>query len=877
MRWLQKLSSTGRAALRRPQVEREMDTELAEHLECEVRELRARGVPEAEARRRARATMGRLDSIKEECRDSRGTAGWESLKQDLAFGLRLLVKHRTFSSIALVTMALGIGSTTAVFSLIDGVFLRPLPFPEPERLYYAAAEMRGPFDILRANSRLADYAAYLGVRSFNVMGPEGPERIKGCEVSANFFQVLGMPPLTGRAFAEGEDRPGRLREAILSHDFWVQRYSGRRDAIGQRLMLDEQPYEIIGVMPAAFRYPTMMEAKFWVPMKMDPRALGEYWGEGGPMALARLRPRVAPAAANAELRVWIARIRGMFPWRMPDSWGSDTSLEGLRDHLVSGVMVRSLLLLGVAALVLLMAIVNVANLMIAQTVARQREIALRASLGATPGRLARQLLTEAVMLAAAGGLLGAALAFVLLPWLKHLLPADTPRLAEVAIDGSILAFSAAVSLGSGLLFGLLPAWRVRRQRSLAAIESGRATLSALGLRTDAVLVMAEAAFASILLVGAGLLLHSLWSMLHLDPGFRAASVVTAELSPGRDAATSWDKTLAIYEQIRARFSAYPGVTRVAAMNVLPLTPQASFFTAAIEDHPRPPQKPQIPLWCTAFTPEALETLGIRLLQGRGFTAADRADSPAVALISRSTAQRYWPNKNAVGKRLRPIWVSEWRTIVGVIDDVKNYSIAGPPEFIEGEVYVPLAQASEVATPRTISLAARLATEPGGFERSLPAMIREVCANCAVSKIARMESVVSGAVEAPRSTAWLVGGFALLALGLAAAGIYGVVSHAVLRRARELGIRLALGAGRSRVAWLVVGSSIRYTLAGSVAGLAASWMLARWIQALLFGVAAHDPASFAAPPVALCAVAILASLVPMWRAMRIDPAQSLRQG
>src|SRR5437016_1994143 len=405
MRWLRKLSLKLRAALRRPQVEREMEAELAEHLECETKELMAIGVPPTEARQRAAATMGRMDAIKEECRDSRGTAGWEQLKQDLSFGVRLLLKNRTFSCMALATMALGIGSTTAVFSLIDGAVIRPLPFTAPDRLFFAVdVGVRGPFDTLRANSRLADYGAHLGVRAFNAAGRDWPERLKGSEVSANFFRVLGASPQFGRTFADGEDRPGKLRVVVLSHAFWVQRYAARPDVIGQQLPLDEVACEIIGVMPRGFQYPTAA-VNFWAPMRLDPRAIGEYWGSGGLSVFARLREGVRPEAAEAELRGWISQIRAMFPFRMPDAWGTGVGLTGLRDHLIAGAKLRSLLLLGVVALVLLIAIVNVANLMIGQTAARQRELALRASLGATPGRLIRQLLTEAVVLATTGGAL----------------------------------------------------------------------------------------------------------------------------------------------------------------------------------------------------------------------------------------------------------------------------------------------------------------------------------------------------------------------------------------------------------------------------------------------------------------------------------------
>ena len=800
-------------------------------------------------------------------------AAWEQLGQDVAFGLRLLRKYRTFSAMALAAMALGIGSTTAVFSLIDGVLLRPLPFAAPERLYSADdAGMRGPFDVLRANCRLADYAAHLGIRAFTTPGIERPERWKGVEVSSNFFRVLGSGPLHGRTFTEGEDRPPNLRVAVLSYAFWQQRYTGAADTLGRQILLDEIPYTIVGIMPPGFHYPAP-EANFWVPMRLDPRNAGEYWGSGGIMAFARLRDGIAPAAAAAEMRSWIPRIRKLFPWRMPDAWGAEAGLTSLRDHLVRGARVRGLMLLGVASLVLLIAIVNGANLMIGQTAARQREFALRASLGGGPGRLMRQLLTEAVVLAAVGGILGTLLAFGQLSLLTHLLPADTPRLAEVVIDRRILAFTAALSLGSGLLFGLLPAWKARRQRSLAALEGGRATTGLRGVRTDAVLVMTEAAFATILLVGAGLLLHSLWSMLQSDPGFRAESVISAELSPDRAARASQAKFVALGESVRLKLLGYPGVKNVAVMNVLPLTRDNSFFSAAIEDHPRPPQEPQFVLWSSIVTPESLDTLGIRLLEGRGFSTADRDGAPPVVLISRATAKRFWPGRSPVGRRLKPVWMDEWRTIVGVVDDVKYFSITGPPAYIDGAVYLPMAQAFSMSP--TLSLAVHVEGGSAGFERHLPPMIREICASCGVTRIAPLESVVSGAVEAPRSMAWLVGGFAVLALVLAAAGIYGVVSHSVLRRTRELGLRMALGAGRGRVAWLVVGSSLTYTLTGAVAGLGVSWMLAHLIQSLLYGVAAHDPLSFTVPPMVLAVVALFASVIPTLRALRIDPAESLR--
>ncbi len=875
MRWLQQFILKLRAVVLRSRVEQEMEAELAAHVEAETRELRARGFDAAEARRRALATMGHVELIKEECRDSRGTALWEEFRHDVAFGVRMLLKNRTFSCMALATMTLAIGSTTAVFSVVDCVLLRPLPFAAPDRLYHATdVNLRGHFDVLRSKSGLADYAAHLGVQAFNTRGQDWPERVKGSQVSANFLRVLGIRPDMGHDFAVGSDRPGAPRAAILSHAFWVRRYGARRDVLGHQLMLDDAAYEIAGIMPAGFDYPSP-DVSFWIPMRLDPRNAGDYWGLNACSTFARLRDGITPQAAISELRGWTPRVHAMFPWRMPDSWGEDITLAPLREHMVAGVRQRSLLLLGAVALVLLIAIVNVANLMIGQTAARRDEFALRVSLGATPGRLARQLLTESLLLAVTGGLLGTLLAFGQLELLKHWLPADTPRLAEISIDRTIIAFAAAVSMASGLLFGLLPAWRARSQRSTVPGDGARSTLGRMGVRTDALLVTSEAALATVLLVGAGLLLHSFWTMLRAAPGYRVESVVTAELSPGRTISASLDKTIALYGAVREKMASYPGVTNFAAMSQLPLSSEIAANTFAIEDHPRPPQAPQFVLWTTAVTPEHLDTLGIRLLQGRGFTDGDRKESGQVILVSRAMAEKFWPGANPVGRRLRPVWQKEWRTIVGVVDDVKTYSIKGPPEWVDGETYLPLSQAT--ATPQNLALVARLGNDPAAFEQALPRMVREVCATCAVSKIAPMGTIVSGAVAAPRSLALLVGGFALLALTLAAAGIYGVVSHGVLRRKRELGVRLALGCSPGRVAWLVVASSLRQVVLGAVVGLAASWALARWIESLLYGVAGHDPLSFSLPPVLIIAVGLLASLLPMVRAARIDPVKSLREG
>ncbi|MBI2687239.1 MAG: ABC transporter permease [Acidobacteria bacterium] len=843
-----------RAIFQRNEMERELDLELTDHLAQEAETLMAAGIPEDEARRRALATMGKLPSIREECRDSRGIRLWDELRQDARFALRLLGRNRMFAALSLATIALGIGSTTAIGSLVDAVLIRPLPFPAPGELYAASdVGMRGPLDVLRANAKAAEYAGYLGARDFTTLGEAGPERTRGVEVTANFFRMLGAVPLLGRTFTGGED--GR-RVAVLSHRYWRRQFQGRPDVVGVHFSADEIEYEVVGVMPAAMTFPAE-SANFWVPMRMDPRLAGEYWGTGGVMAIARLRAGQTAVSASAELRSWVPRIRGMFPWRMPDAWGTGAGLTLLQESLSAGSKVPSLLLLGAVFLVLLIGIVNVANLLTAQAAARQREFTMRVSLGATSGRIARQLLTEAMLLALAGGLGGVVLAYAGLPLLQHWMPAGTPRIGEATLDARVLAFSAVLALGSGLLFGLWPLLRSRRAGSGAA------------------LLVAEAAFATMLLIGGGLLLRSLWLLMQVSPGFRPESIVTAEFTPSRSIGASLPRVVEASDSLRAKLLAFPGVRDAAATNVLPVTPEISAFTAAIEDHPRPPQDPQIPLWSTAVSPAYLDTLGVRLLRGRGFTEADRAGSELVVMIGQQTARRYWPDRSPIGRRLKPVWERDWRTIVGVVEDVKHYGLKGPPDWIEGEVYLPLAQA--VVLPRKLSIAVRVEGPTENVEARLPVIVREICAQCAVSKIARMESVVSGAARAPRSLAWLVTALAGLALVMAAAGIYGVVSHSVIRRTKEIGVRMALGAAWRHVAWEVARPSVVYTALGAAIGFGLSWGLAKLVKSLLFGIAEHDGLTFSAAPVVLVAVAAASCVYPILRALRIDPARCLREG
>jgi len=871
MRSLRRIFLLLRAVFQRRRVERELDAELAAHLEAETAELIAAGLSPEQARRQARATMGSLPTISDQCRDARGTAGWDSLRQDVRFGARVLRRSPTFAAVSVLVAAIGTGSAVAGFSLVDQVLFRPLPYPQPERLVQidGVGGMRGPFETLRSNARLARYAAHQGLTAFTAAADPWPERIEGSVVSANFFQVLGAAPILGRTFDEGEDRRGAPRVAVLSHRFWTERFVADPGVLGQGLTLDEHDYKIVGVMPPGFDFPAR-EARLWIPMQLDPEDQGAYWGASGLWVFARVVDGVGLAQAEAELRTWIPQIRDMFPWRMPDRWGAGAQMVDLKEALTGDARASLLLLFGVVVLVWMAAVVNVGSLVVGHATSRTREFALRSSLGASRTRLWRQLLTESALLAGLGGILGLAVAAGELLVLKRLLPSDVPRLLEASLDVRAVA---AAFLATVLTATFLAAASTGRGRGAAA-AADRSTPPRGARRTNGALVTLEAAFAVVLLVGAGLLLRSLWEVLQVDAGFRVESVVTADLHPDQAGATSPEAGQALFDRVREQVRGLPGVEAVAAVYPRPLSEEVAAVTVALEDHPRPAKDPQLVFWSSAATEGLFEALEVPILHGRSITEADVAESPPVAWVTRATAERFWPGESPIGRRLRPVWEKEWRTVVGVVGDLKNYKITGPPDWVDGEIFLPLPQA--VSQPKSLALVFRVAGPVGGLASELRDQAEAVCPGCAVSRFETMERVTARASKAPRSLAWLVAGFAGVALLLACAGVFGVVAQSLEVRSRELGVRVALGASRMRVAWLLLLPSLRQTLVGALIGLFAAWALSGSIRSLLFGIAPTDPIGFLAAPAALCLATAIGCAAPILRAIRTDPAQTLRE-
>ena len=738
MRCLCKLPLRLRSLFERGRVEEELGDELRFHLEKLIEENVAKGMTPEEARYAALRELGGVEQIKEECRDMRQVNYIENFAQDVRYGLRMLAKNPGFTTVAVLTLALGIGANTAIFSLVNGILLNPLPYSEPERLVSAweTGATPGMLEALRRQGHTMELAAYTHVSGFNLTG-ETPLRLDGSSVSANLFSLLGVRPELGRVFRPGEDRPGEDQVVILSHGLWQSRFGGAPGAIGRSIQLDGVNREIVGVMPASFQLPSDA-TELWVPMHLDPSSIGAYWGLWNYQIIGRLTPGISMAQAEAEVELLSPRILKLFPWRMPDDWGQGRHVAPWQQQMVGDVHSKLLILLGAVALILLIACANVANLMLARAGARQREVAVRAALGASRWRIVRQLLTESLLLGIGGGALGLVFAIGGLGALKLLLPADTPRLAAVGIDARVLGFTALVAVLTGLIFGLAPAVRASKldlEQSLKG-DTARSGMGVGRRRLSSSLVVGEMALAMMLVVGAGLLIRTLWRLAQINTGLEGSHVLTARLTPNGNwcRGENFQRCQEFYRQVLDRLRALPAVQDAAAVNSIPLGGRVYPSPLAIEDHPLPPGDEPFQAWQFTITPGYLHALGIPLLKGRTFTdtdygrrsGRDQLGSPVV-LVSAAAARRFWPGQDPIGKRVRISWQKPWRTVVGVVGDVREYSIA--PEWAEGtigDIYFPYyagaesSQSDMTLVVRTRGLPAQVAQDvPGGGGKRQP--------------------------------------------------------------------------------------------------------------------------------------------------------------
>ncbi|HXU34729.1 MAG TPA: ABC transporter permease [Thermoanaerobaculia bacterium] len=797
---------------------------------------------------------------------------------DLRFAWRSLWKNPALTGIAVAALALGIGANTAIFSVVHGVLLSPLPYSEPERIIRLidtnpqANLPRFPsappdFADWRAQNQVFSQLAAIRRASVNLTGEGDPERIVGARVSADFFPLFRVPAELGRSLLPEEDQVGGPKVAVLSHGLWQRRFGGDPKILGRRLMFDGEPTTVVGVMPESFVMP--QKAELWLPLQMQIN--DDLRGAHFLAVAGRLKDGVSIERAQTEMTGIADRIALAHPASNKD-WG--VQLYSLRDLMVEDIRPALLVLLGAVGLVLLIACANVANLLLSRLAAREREVALRSALGAGRGRLIRQFLTESTLLSLLGGLLGALLAWQGTHSLIALFGDRVPRAQEIGVDGTVLGFSLALSLGCGLLFGLLPALHSSRTDLRSSLsEGGRGQAGdRRGRLTRRLLVFSEVALAIILLVGAGLLVRSLRELQQVKPGFRPAGILTAQIQLPNSPYESPESVAAFYRALLPKLAAVPGVSQAAIVSPLPLSGSRQLFAFEIEGKPIADLS-NAPASNAAFVSNGyFSALSIPVVKGRTFDDRDRLGGDPVIVINQALAAKMWPNEDPIGKRLtfdvpnapKPVW----QTVIGVVGGVHN----GEPSEDPGmQSYQPLAQ----VPPQSAGLVLRTTGDPAGLSSALTQAIRSIDPGLPISSIQTLDRMVYDSVAAPRANAILLTLLAALALVLAAVGVYGVLSYSVAQRTREIGLRMALGAGVGQVLRQILREGLGTVLAGIAAGLVGSYFVVRALESLMFGVKVRDPLTFVGVPLVLLAVALFATWVPARRATRVEPVVALR--
>ena len=861
----------------------DLSEEIREHLQEKTNDLIERGMSPEEASVAARREFGNVTLIEERGRETWHWMSLEDFLADLRYGARALRRNPGFTLVAVLTLALGIGANSAIFSLVNAVLLRQLPFSQPDRLVSLSDHNwypQGGFVEMQKSLQTLDVAAYLPGTEFNLTGQGEAVRLTGTRVSANFFSLLGVQAELGRIFQPGEDQPGNNAKVILTHDLWEQKFQSDPRVIGRHIMLGDTSREIVGVMPADFR-PASYQVECWVPLNLDP-AGDTYWREEWVPVIGRLREGKSRAQAQAEVELLQRRLLTMFPWKMPSTTWEPAKVIPLQQQIAGDARLKLLVLLGAIGLVLLIACANVANLLLARAAARQREMAVRATLGAGRWRICRQLLTESMLLGLTGAGVGLVLAHFGIVWLKATLPAnDIPGLATVSIDLRVLLFTGAIGVLTGIVFGLAPALQLSKVDLTESLKTGSKNAVAVSHRLRSGLAVSEIALAVVLVTAAGLMVKSLWQLVHVDPGFRSESIVSARITPGPAFCDDFSRCQSFYNALLDRVRSLPGVRGAALVNALPLNGRVGFIAARFEGYPEDlGDKPEPLLFDSIVTPDYLSVMQVPLLQGRTFVASDMAsDAEPVALITASTARKYWPGQDAVGKHVRAAWQKQWRRVVGVVADVHEESLSSPlPGWINGAIYEPFSVHAELIMRRPaveLTLVVRETNDAQSFAGGLRQVVADLNHEVPVTEVRTLRQIVSDSASSARSTMSLFAIFAALALVLGAVGVYGVVSYSVSQRTSEIGVRMALGAQRSDIQRLVMGQGVRIALLGVGTGIAGAFALMRLMTKLLYGVTAADPATFVAVALLLTIVALAACYIPIRRAVRLDPLVALR--
>jgi putative ABC transport system permease protein len=806
--------------------------------------------------------------------------------QDVRYAARMMRKNIGFTAIAVATLALGIGSNTALFSVINAVLLRPLPFRDPGRLVAMSApdprdanhggEISYPaFLDWRQQSHSFDAMSVWTTNTFTYTGGDQPESVPGAEVSANLFSMLGVDPVVGRTFSTAEDDPGDQLPIVLSFEFWQSHFGGDRGVIGRMITLDSQKFTVVGVMPAHFQFPVQTEREeLWTTMAPDLKGsmpMAKQRGVSYLQMVGRLKPGVDIAAAKSDLDVIQDRLNREYP----ENRRRAAAIQSESDAISGALRPALLILLGAVGFVLLIACANVANLLLARAAARRREFTVRSALGASGWRVARQVLTESVLLSMAGAALGVLLA----PWatevLVRLAPQGLARSAEIGPDWRVLTFTFLVALSTGVLFGLAPASQVSRDdlnRSLGE-NSRSSSAGAAASRVRSALVVSQLAIALVLLIGAGLLLRSFGRLRSVDPGFRADHILTFMLEVP-SARHPHSQRAAFISELLGSIRVLPGVKSASAIFGLPFTEQRVNVTLDVEGQPVPKaERPRVGF--RLIESDYFKTMGMRVLNGRAFTPQDEQNSVPLAIVNETLARRVFHGANPVGRRLAPSISfgnsddAPMREIVGVVNDAKSASMSADAV---PEVYAPQTSSDFVGE---MTVVARTANDPDALVPALRTLVASKDKDLPLRDVKTMDDYVSQSISAPRFETVLLGAFAGLAFVLTAIGLYGVISYSVLQRMREMGIRIALGAQRGAILAMVVRQGAWLALTGTAAGLAASFFATRLVRSLLYGVGVNDPLTFIVVPLLLIAVALAAAYVPARRATLVDPAAVLR--
>ena len=863
-----------------PRADADLDDEVRSHLEMLIEENLRTGLSPNEAHRAARIELGGLEQLKEQVREERIGNWLLSVLSDCRFAVRQLRKSLAFTSVAILTLALGIGANTAMFSLVDGILLKPLPFSKPTELVSVTGTYpKGAFVAMREQMQSLDVACYSESHEFNLTHQGEPVRLNGTPVSAEFFALLGARPELGRWFYPGDDKAGHDSYAILSHALWQQRFAGDPSIIGRSIELDGVSRQVVGVMPLDFHFPSR-KTQVWIPLHHDPKDTVASWGEDFMPVIGRLHPGTTIPQASAEIRLFQSRVTKLFPWPMPATWNAHVSVVELQNGLVADVRGRLLLLLGAVGLILLIVCVNVANLTLSRAATREKEIALRAAMGAQRSRVLRQLLTESILLSVTGGLLGILFATQGLDLLKSVFPADTPRLVDAHIDRRVLVITGGLAILTGIFLGLAPAVQSSRVALAGALHAvGRAGSSVASHRLRSALAIAEVAFAVLLVTAAGLLIRSLWALSHVNPGFRTGRLVTARLTPNQSFCSDPLRCISFYRELIDRMRAVPGVSSVALVNTLPLGGRVAQRSLEIEGETVPSGEPMPLFWMDVVTADYFPLMNIPVVAGRVFNTADLTGNPPVVIVSASTANHYWPGRSPLGSHVRFSEEREWRTVVGVVPEVHAYDLRNNvPSWINGTMYIPYAPNATLENgrvPSDMTIVVQASLDDTQILDILRRTLGSLNAEVPLSEVKAMSSVLSESVSTPASTTFLFVTFAMLALVLGIIGIYGVLSFLVSGRTREVGIRLALGAQRRDILWLVMKEGVRFAVIGVSLGLLSAFALSRLLASELYGVSPADPATFLATAVMMSAVTLLACYIPARRATRVDPIIALR--